>query len=120
MNILRLQQSFKDAWHGVKYVYKHEQNFKIQLFLGLIVVIFMLALELKKSEMVVLLLLILLVLILELLNSALEKFVDILKPRMHLQVALVKDIMAAMVLLASLGSILIGGLIFYPYLISYL
>lgn len=118
MEIRRLQKSFSDAWHGVKYVYQHEQNFKIQLFLGAIVIALMLLLQLRKSEMVVILLLVLLVLILELLNSALEKFLDILKPRMHLQVALVKDIMAAMVLSASMGAILIGGLIFFPYIVT--
>lgn len=118
MNLKRLQQSFKDAWHGIKYAYKHEQNFRIQLFIGILIIILMLALGLRKSEMVVILLLVFLVLILELLNSVLEKFLDILKPRMHLQVALVKDIMAAMVLFASLGAILIGGLIFFPYIIT--
>lgn len=118
MDFKKLQRSVSDAWHGIKYVYKHEQNFRIQLFIGILIIILMLALQLRRSEMVVILLLILIVLILELLNSALEKFLDILKPRMHLQVALVKDIMAAMVLSASVGSILIGGLIFFPYIIS--
>ena len=118
MNFKRLQKSFSDAWHGVSYVYKHEQNFKMQLFIGILIIIFMLVFGLSKSEMAVILLLVLLVLILELLNSALEKFLDILKPRMHLQTALIKDIMAAMVLSASVGSILIGGLIFYPYIIK--
>ena len=116
MNFRRLQKSFRDAWRGVEYVYKYEQNFKIQLFFGILIIILMMALQLRKSEMVVILLLILLVLILELLNSALEKFLDILKPRMHLQAALVKDILAAMVLSASIGSILIGSLIFFPYI----
>lgn len=118
LEISRLQKSFTDAWHGVSYVYKHEQNFKIQLFFGILIIILMLALQLRKSEMLVILLLVLLVLILELLNSAMEKFLDILKPRMHLQVALVKDIMAAMVLSASIGAILIGGLIFFPYIVT--
>lgn len=116
MNFRRLQQSFSDAWRGISYVYKHEQNFKIQLFFGILIVVLMLVLQLRKSEVIVILLLILLVLILELLNSALEKFLDILKPRMHLQAALVKDIMAAMVLSASVGSILIGSMIFFPYI----
>lgn len=68
--------------------------------------------------MIVILLLVLSVLILELLNSALEKFLDILKPRLQLHVARVKDIMAAMVLLASIGALVIGGMIFLPYIIE--
>ena len=118
INIKRLKKSFADAWHGVVYVHKHEQNFKLQLLFGIGVIILMLILRLRKSEMIVLLMLILMVLAAELLNSALEKFLDILKPRMELQVALVKDIMAAMVLLASVGSTVIGAIIFWPYIIN--
>ena len=67
---------------------------------------------------IAILLLIFLVMILELINSAVEKFADVLKPRLDLQVQTVKDIMAGMVLLASLGAILIGLVIFYPHLVE--
>jgi diacylglycerol kinase len=116
MDFKRFKKSFLDAWHGVVFVYKNEQNFRIQVISGVLIIVLMLVLQLRKTEMVVILLLILLVLILELLNSALEKFLDILKPRLQLQVALIKDIMAAMVLLASIGALIIGGLIFLPYI----
>lgn len=118
MDLKRLKKSFSDAWHGVAYVYKNEQNFKIQIFSSIVVFIMMFVFELSKGEMIVILLLILLILILELLNSALEKFLDILKPRLQIHVALVKDIMAAMVLLASIGSVILGGMIFLPHIIS--
>ena len=54
--------------------------------------------------MIVLLLIVMLVLLLELLNSALERFADLLKPRLLVHVETVKNIMAAMVLLASVFS----------------
>jgi len=44
----------------------------------------------------------------------LEKFVDIIKPRLAYQVQVVKDMMAAMVLIASFFSIVIGILILAP------
>jgi len=118
MSIRRFKKSVLDAWHGVVYVYRHEQNFRIQIVLAIFIVILMLVLRLRKSEMVVILLLVFLVFILELLNSALEKLLDILKPRLQLQVALVKDIMAAMVLIASIGALIIGSLIFLPYIFN--
>jgi len=116
--IKQFMRSMSYSWRGVVYVFTHEQNFRVQLLAAVLVVAAMIALGLTRSERVVLLLLIFLVLILELLNSALEKFVDILKPRLHLQVGVVKDIMAAMVLLASVAAAIIGFMIFSPYIIE--
>ena len=116
MKIRRFIKSFKDAGRGIKYVFTHEQNFRIQLLVATVVIILMFILGLRSSEVVVILFLILAVLILELLNSALEKFVDLLKPRLHYQVEVIKDIMAAMVLVVSLGALLIGAIIFLPYI----
>ena len=114
----RLVKSFKHAYKGMKHVYQNEQNFRIQLFVSVLIVLMMIFLDLTKGEIIVILFLILLVLILELLNTAIEKFLDIIKPRMHLHVALVKDIMAAMVLLASVSAILIGTVVFLPHIVD--
>lgn len=111
----RLIKSFRDAGKGVKYVFLHERNFRIQLLMTVLVLVLTFVFELKQFEIIVILMLVVLVLILEFLNSALEKFVDILKPRLHYQVAVVKDIMAAMVLLASLGALVVGTIIFWPH-----
>ena len=118
MNFKRLIQSFKDAGRGIKYVYKHEQNFRLQILAGLTILIVSLILEIARSEFVVVLFLVFLVLGLELLNTVLEKFLDLLKPRLSYQVKILKDIMAAMVLLASFASGVIGLVIFLPYLIE--
>jgi diacylglycerol kinase len=83
---------------------------------GLIVLILALYFNVKVWEAVALLLVIMLVLVLELINSIFERIVDVLKPRMHPYVEVVKDIMSATVLIASLGAIIVGILIFYPYL----
>ncbi|MFH1286946.1 MAG: diacylglycerol kinase [Candidatus Magasanikbacteria bacterium] len=109
-------KSFHYAWKGTVYVFRHEQNFRLQLAAGFFIFSLGLFLGLSRAETIVLLLLVFLVLILELLNSALEKFVDILKPRLHSQVEIVKDIMAAMVLCASIGAVVIGAILFWPYL----
>lgn len=115
MKLKSLIESFKYAGRGVVYVFRHEQNFRIQLYLTMAALILMRFFQLRKSEMMVVALLILLVLILELLNSAVEKLSDVLKPRLSYQIQTVKDIMAAMVLLASLGAAAIGLTIFWPY-----
>ncbi len=118
MDFRRLTKSFKDAYNGMRYVYVNEQNFRIQLFASFLIILMMLIFDLSKGEVIVILFLVLLVLVLELLNSAIEKFLDVIKPRMHLQVALVKDIMAAMVLLASVSAVLIGLVVFLPHILA--
>jgi diacylglycerol kinase len=53
----------------------------------------------------------------EILNTALEKFTDLLKPRLHHYVSYIKDIMAGGVLITAIGALVGGGLLFYPYLV---
>ena len=56
------------------------------------------------------------VLILELLNTILERLVNLFKPRIHPYAKVIKDMMAAAVLLASLSATIVGILIFSQYL----
>lgn len=116
MNIRHFLGSVRYASRGIRYVFRHEQNFRLQVYSAGFVFAGAVALRLRTPELLAILFLSILVLILELLNSALEKFVDLLRPRLSLQVEIVKNIMAAMVLLASAGAVAIGGIIFYPHL----
>lgn len=115
----RFVNSFKDAFHGVKFVFRHERNFRIQIFLAILTGIIGYFAGLKAYEWILIILLASFVLILELINTAIEKFLDVMKPRMHHFVAVIKDIMAAAVLLASIGAAAIGLIIFVPKLIEY-
>jgi len=56
------------------------------------------------------------VLITELTNTVLERVVDILKPRIHPYARLIKDIMAAVVLISCFVAIAVGIIIFWPYI----
>jgi len=44
--------------------------------------------------------------------------VDILKPRIHPYAKLIKDLMAATVLITSIVAVVVGILIFYPYIVD--
>ncbi|MFA6028105.1 MAG: diacylglycerol kinase family protein [Patescibacteria group bacterium] len=119
ISLRKLVKSFYYAQRGLVYVIKNEQNFRIQLIIGILVIIAMILLQVEIWQAIVLLMLILTVLVLELINTIFEKIVDILKPRIHFYVEIIKDIMAAAVLLASIGAALIAFLIFVPYLIAF-
>ena len=119
MSIRGLRKSLVDARKGICYVFKHEQNFRLQIYSAVLVLIAVWFFDLSKAEMIVILLLIILVLILELLNSAVEKMADVVKPRLSLQIHSVKDIMAGMVFLSSFGALIVGIIIFYPHVVEW-
>jgi undecaprenol kinase len=94
---------------------RNEQNFQVELIIGMFVVILMFIFSIRGWEKVALFLVIFSVLVIELINTIMERVVDILKPRVHPYAQLIKDIMAASVLIASIGAIVVGTIIFYPY-----
>ena len=116
MNLKTLVKSIRYAVKGMIYVFQNEQNFRFQIIAAIIVIILMIIFPLQNWERILLSLVVFMVLILELINTAFEKIVDILKPRVHFYVEIVKDIMAAVVLLASLGALMIGIYIFFPHI----
>lgn len=117
MNLKQLAKSFKYAWKGVGIVFRSEQNFRIQLLVGAFVFAAALFFSLPLWRIIVLLMVITFILTLELVNSILERMVDAFHPRIHQTVAEMKDIMAATVLLATLGAVVIGIILFWPYVL---
>jgi diacylglycerol kinase len=109
--------SLKYAWHGLGFVWR-ENNFRLQTFVALLVVILMFVYRLSRLEKTALLIVIFSVLILEALNTIFEHLADILQPRLHSYIMIIKDIMAAAVLMASFGAVLIGLLIFWPHIFN--
>ncbi len=108
-------RSCRYAMKGLRLAFRHEQNFRLQTLVALLVVALMLAVGVTTQQAIVLMTAIFGVLVLELLNTVVERFIDLLKPRLHYFVEVIKDLMAAAVLLASLGAAIIGFLIFLPY-----
>lgn len=88
------------------------------LVIGVLVVTAMSYFPTSRLEKVVLLLSVFSVLILELINSAVEKIMDLVTTEYDERIRVIKDLMAAIVLLASLGSAVVGVLIFYPYFLE--
>lgn len=111
----QMLKSFYYAFKGLKLIFKEEQSFRLQIFAALLIFILMAFLPLRNWERVALILVIAFVLVLELINSIFERFVDMLKPRLHFYVEAIKDVMAATVFLASLAALVIGLIIFLPY-----
>lgn len=118
INVREFFRSIRYACRGLRYVYKQEQNFRIQLVATAVVLLLIPIVGVTAQQAIVLVLVAVLVLVLEVLNTTLEKFVDLLKPRLHYLVEVIKDLMAAAVFLMSLIAAVIGALIFLPYFLT--
>ncbi len=114
-SVKKFINSVVNALRGVKYASK-EQNFKMQAIISVIVVFFALYFNLRTWEQISLILIIVFILVLEILNTIFERVVDILKPRVHPYAKVIKDMMAAAVLISSIGAVLIGIIIFWPHI----
>lgn len=110
------KRSLRHAFDGIAYAVAHEKNFRIELVIAFFVLLFIFFFKVKNWEAIILLLMIMWVLISELTNTVLERVVDILKPRIHPYARLIKDLMAAVVLISATVAVVIGIIIFYPYI----
>lgn len=112
----RFWKSFRYARHGLARAMATEHSFRVHVLVAIVVVLGILLLKLNRAEAAVLILLVSSILTLELVNTVVERFVDMLEPRMHPYVGVIKDLMAAGVLITSIAAAVIGIVIFWPYL----
>ncbi len=111
-------RSLKHAISGLSYALRYEKNFQNEVIVACLVFIAMIYYQVTPSEMVILFLVVMGVLVMELLNTVMERIADILKPRIHPYVKVIKDLMAASVLVSSLLAIIIGLIIFIPHVME--
>ena len=107
-----LIRSFEDAFRGLAFVWKEERNFRIQIYIALLVIVGGIWLRFDYIEMALLVFAILLVLIAEVINTAFEDTMNKIEPNQDPLVGKVKDIAAGIAVLSALGSLVIGAIIF--------
>lgn len=112
-----LIKSFGFAFEGLRAAIVKGRNFRIQIAIGILAIIFGLIVKLSSNEWLDLVIVITLVLILELVNTSIEALVDLVSPEIREKAKLAKDVAAATVLVASIASIAIGILLFVSHLL---
>lgn len=115
---MAFHHSVRYALKGLARVAKEERNFRIELAAAVVVVALMFVFPLSTAERALLAVAIGSVLVLELINSVVERVIDVLKPRIHHYVEEIKDITAAAVLVASACAAAVGLLIFWPHFVT--
>jgi undecaprenol kinase len=118
LSLKKFTHSMANARRGLAEVYRREHSFRIHVLAFIVLAALIVLLGIKGAEAGVLILVAAAVLVLELANSILERFLDIISPRVGAQVRDAKDIMAAAVLVASIAATAIGAIIIIPHLLS--
>lgn len=109
--------SFKYALDGIITAFKDQSNLKFQFCIALIVLALAYYFSISKIEWLILILTIGFVLTFELTNTAIEEIVDSFTDKEHPAAKKAKDVAAAAVLIASVTAVIIGLIIFLPYLL---
>ncbi|MDD5110814.1 MAG: diacylglycerol kinase family protein [Patescibacteria group bacterium] len=97
---------------------REEQNFRVHVVAAIVAIFITLCLGVGSLGMAAVVGAVGIVLILELINSALERLVDMLQPRVHHYAGAVKNLMAAAVLLAAIVAVTVVLLIWWVHLVA--
>lgn len=112
-------ESFNYAVSGIIIALKTEKNMRIHYLIALSVILLSLFFDFSRTEFLLLLFAISLVVVAEMVNTALERVVDLITEEYHPLARLVKDVAAGAVLIAAINSMVVGYLLFFDRLSSY-
>ena len=110
--------SFGYAWNGLVVAFREQLNLKIHAVVGILVIIAGYYFHVTITEWCIIIGAIVLVISLELINTAIENLVDLVTMERKPLAGKIKDMAAAAVLVASVGSAIVGIIIFYKYIFN--
>jgi len=113
-----LIKSFGYAFEGVRHALKHNKNLRIHFVAAFIVIGLSIFFHVNPYEKGILGVMILIVICAEMINTSLEEMVNLITNEHKRQAETAKDVAAGMVLVAAVGAVIIGFLIFTPYLLE--
>lgn len=112
-------ESLKHAIDGLVCLFQEEKNMWIHTLVAIFVVAFGFVVQLNHIEWLLVVLCIVAVIASEIMNTLIERMMNRISTEYDEQIKKIKDISAGFVLLVSIGSVIVGLLIFVPKLISF-
>lgn len=113
------RQSFIVAVKGISYLFFYHRNMRIIFLFGIAAFLSGIAFKLKGIELIALCITISLVFVAEMFNTSIELIINMLTDKYHPLIKLVKDIAAAVVLIAALNAIVVGYILFAKRLCAF-
>ena len=111
-----LARSFKYAFIGILTAMRISRNIKVHYLISIIVILGAYHFQVSAVEYMILLLVITQVICLEMVNTAIERTVDLLTGKHHIYAKIAKDVAAGAVLMSVVAALIIGIIIFLPHL----
>jgi len=115
---MKFFKGFKYAGRGLYLVISTQLNMRVHLFIALLVVFSGWHFNITTTEWLIILIMIAMVLAAETINTAIEKMVDLQSPDYNPKAGDIKDIAAAAVLITVIIAVIVGFIIFTPYLLE--
>ena len=112
------KESFIFAFKGILYLFLYHRNMRIIFLMGIAAFLLGIFLGLSGLELSVLCLTITIVFMAEIFNTAIEMVIDMYTRKHKVLIKFIKDIAAAVVLLASLNAIAVGYALFYKRVLA--
>lgn len=111
-----IHKSFLHAFQGIFLMARTERNFQIELVAFFINLFLIFYFKLSATDTALVLMASAAVLSAEIFNTAIERLCDIIQPDFDKRIGFIKDISAGAVLVMTIGSVVIGIIVYWKYL----
>ncbi len=109
----KLVESFSCASEGILHALRTERNLRVHIIIAILVMVAAVLLDLPRLEMIILFITISLVIIMELINTSIEAFVDLISPEYHPAAKVAKNVAAGAVFVTAANALVVGFLVFF-------
>lgn len=113
---MKFFNGFLHAFRGIRDVFLSELNFKVHLIILSIVIGLGIYFSISRIDWIIITCVSALVLSLEAINTAIEKICNEITHERKESIRFIKDVAAGAVLIASIGAVIVGTLIFTNYI----
>jgi len=114
-----LVESLNSAVEGFIYVLKTQRNMRLHFLIATLVLVLGIYFDLTKLELLILMGAITIVLVMEMVNTAVELTVDLIKNLYHPLARIIKDVSAGAVFLSAVNAVAAGYVIFARHFAMY-
>lgn len=116
----KYSETFKFALEGIRVSILNEKNIRFHLVFSVIVIVLAIIFNLTQTEWLFILIAIAGMIVVEMINTAIERVVDLVTDQYHPLAGQAKDIAAGAVLIYAILSVIIGMIIFIPKILMFL
>ena len=120
VDLRRTLYSFRHAGRGFAWAFTSQANLRVHFVAAAVVMVSAVVLRFSVIELVALVLCFSIVIAAELFNTTLEVLIDYAWPERHPMIGRAKDVAAAAVLVAAVGTAVVGVLLFARHLFFHL